>query len=54
MITKYKAQFVARRFSQVKGFDYSETFFHVIEITSLRILIALVAIYDYHIHQMDV
>ncbi len=53
-IAKYKARLVARRFSQVEGLNYGETFFHVVKITSLRILIALIAIYDYHIHQMDV
>ncbi len=48
------AKFVAKGFSQVKRLDYGETFSHVVKITSFHILIALVAIYDYHTHQMDI
>jgi hypothetical protein len=38
----------------VEDFDYGETFFHFVKITSLYIFIALTAIYDYHKHQIDV
>jgi hypothetical protein len=31
-VEKYKARFVARRFSQVEGIDYEETFAHVAQI----------------------
>jgi len=51
---KYKAQFVARGFFQVEGVNYGETFYPMIKIISLCILIVLIVIYDYHIHQMDV
>jgi len=53
-IAKYKAQLVPTWFSQVEGFDYGGTFFLMVKITFLPIFIALIAIYDYHIHQMDV
>jgi hypothetical protein len=53
-IAKYKVRLVPLKFYQVEGLDYGETFFLVVKITSLRILIALTTTYDYHIHQMDV
>ncbi len=45
---------MARGFSQVERLNYGETFSHVIKIISLHTLIALVSIYDYHTHQMDI
>jgi hypothetical protein len=53
-IAKYKARLVPTWFSQVKGLDYGGTFFLMVKISSLRIFFALIGIYDYHIHQMDV
>jgi hypothetical protein len=53
-IAKYKVRLMPIGFSQVEGLDYGETFFLVVKIISLHILIALTTIYDYHIHQMDV
>ena len=40
-IEKYKARFVARRFSQREGGDYDETFAPVARFTSIRTIIAL-------------
>jgi hypothetical protein len=53
-IAKYMARFVPTCFSRIKGFDYGETFIFMVKITSFHILIALTAVYDYNIHQMDV
>jgi hypothetical protein len=53
-IEKYKARFVARGFSQVKGVDYDETFAPVARHTSIRSIIALVASMGWKLHQMDV
>lgn len=50
----YKARLVARGFSQRKGFDYQETYSPVAKITSFRIILAVAAQFDLHIHQMDV
>ena len=53
-VEKYKARFVARRFSQVEGVDYDETFTPVACYTSIRSLISIVAEMGWKIHHMDV
>jgi hypothetical protein len=40
-VEKYKARFVARRFSQVEGIDYEETLAAVAHYTSIRTIITL-------------
>ncbi|GKE23099.1 retrotransposon protein, putative, ty1-copia subclass, partial [Tanacetum coccineum] len=50
----YKARLVAKGFTQTLGIDYEETFSPVSNIRAIRILIAIVAYYDYKIWQMDV
>ncbi|GKD89405.1 retrotransposon protein, putative, ty1-copia subclass, partial [Tanacetum coccineum] len=50
----YKARLVAKGFTQTYRVDYEETFSPVADIRSIRILMAIVAFYDYEIWQMDV
>ncbi|GJT68424.1 retrotransposon protein, putative, ty1-copia subclass [Tanacetum coccineum] len=50
----YKARLVAKGFTQTLGINYEETFSPVSNIRAIRILIAIVAYYDYKIWQMDV
>ncbi|GKD05978.1 retrotransposon protein, putative, ty1-copia subclass [Tanacetum coccineum] len=50
----YKACLVAKGFTQTYEVDYEETFSRVAKIKAIRILIAIVAFYDYEIRQMDV
>ena len=50
----YKARLVAKGFRQIQGVDYEETFSPVAMLKSVRILLAIVAYYDYEIWQMDV
>lgn len=52
-IARYKARYVARGFSQVKGLDYQETFSPTVKYVSLRILIALSVQFDWNIDQID-
>ena len=53
-IDKYKARLVVKGFRQKEGLDYFDTYSPVTRITSIRLLIALAAVYDLQIHQMDV
>ncbi|GJR05527.1 retrotransposon protein, putative, ty1-copia subclass [Tanacetum coccineum] len=53
-IHTYKAHLVEKGFTQTYGVDYEETFSPVADIKAIRILIAIVAYYDYEIWKMDV
>jgi hypothetical protein len=53
-IEKYKARFVARGFSQKEGIDYEETFAPVARYTSIRVILVIVAIMKWKVHQIDV
>jgi hypothetical protein len=50
----YKARLVAKGYTQCFGIDYDETFSPVADIRAIRILLAIVAFYDFEIWQMDV
>ncbi len=53
-VERYKARLVARDFTQTFGVDYNETFAPVAKFVSIRCILALAAIEDMEIHQMDV
>ena len=53
-VVRFKARLVARGFSQVYGMDYLDTFAPVTKLASIRILLAIAAVEDLEIHQMDV
>ena len=52
-IDKYKARLVVKGYKQREGLDYFDTYSHVTRIISIRMLIAIVAVYKLEIHQMD-
>ena len=53
-IDKYKARLVAKDYKQKEGLDYFDTYSPVTRITSIRMLIAIAALHNLEIHQMDV
>jgi hypothetical protein len=53
-IEKFKARLVAKGFKQKEDIDFFDTFSPVTKITSIRLFIAIAAIYNLMIHQIDV
>nr|GEY73887.1 zinc finger, CCHC-type [Tanacetum cinerariifolium] len=53
-IDKYKARLVIQCFRQKEGIDLFDTYAPVARISTIRLLLALTAIHDLVIHQMDV
>ena len=53
-IDKYKARLVINGYKQKEGLDYFDTYSPVTRISSIRMLIAIAAIHNLEIHQMDV
>ena len=53
-IDKYKVRLVIKGYKQREGLDYFDTYSPVTRISSIRMLIAIAAIHNLEIHQMDV
>ena len=53
-IERYKARPIAKGFTQNEGINYKETFSSVSKKDSLRIILALVAHFEFELQQMDV
>ena len=53
-IDKYKVRLVIKGYKQKEGLDYFDTYSPVTRISSIQMLIAIAAIHNLKIHQMDV
>ncbi|KAL0342738.1 UNVERIFIED_CONTAM: Retrovirus-related Pol polyprotein from transposon RE2 [Sesamum calycinum] len=53
-VDKFKARLVAKGFKQKEGINYFDTYSPVARLTTIRVLIALVSVYNLPIHQIDV
>ena len=50
----YKAQLVAKGFTQSYGIDYQEIFALIVKLNTVHVLLSLVANLDWSLHQFDI
>jgi hypothetical protein len=53
-VERYKARLVVKGYSQKEGIDFHEIFSPVFKYVSIRIVLALVALLDLELEQLDV
>ena len=53
-IDKYKARLVIKGYKQTEGLDYFDTYSSVTKINSIRMVLAIAALRNLEVHQMDV
>jgi len=53
-VDHFKAQFVAKRYTQIYGFDYGDNFSPLAKLTTIRLFLAMVVIRHWPLHQLDI
>ena len=53
-IDKYKARLVIKGYKKTEGLDYFDTYSPIMRINSIRMVLAIVALRNLEVHQMDV
>jgi hypothetical protein len=53
-IEYYKGRVVAKGYNQRPGFDYIEIFAPTVRMPTIRVVLAISALHDYHLHSIDI
>ena len=53
-IKRYKARLITKGFTQKEGLDYIETFNHIAKMVSIKRVLAVAAVKDWFLSQLDV
>jgi hypothetical protein len=51
---RYRARLVVKGYAQKKGIDFNKIFFPAVLLTIIRVVLAMCAIFDLHLEQVDV
>ena len=52
--SRYKARLVIKGFQQKEGIDFTEIFSPVVKISTIRLVLGMVAVENLHLDQLDV